>query len=64
MTLKSDAKFKGKLTCGVKYDLEEFGGYFGNFGHEESSIHPLESLKILLQWTLFELKKIKKSYLP
>ena len=25
MTLKSDVKFKEKLTCGVKYDKRNFG---------------------------------------
>ena len=34
MTLKSDAKFKEKLTCGLKYDKE-----FGEFSPNHSKFH-------------------------
>ena len=27
MTLKSDGKFKEKLTCGFKYDMRNFGNF-------------------------------------
>ena len=40
MTLKSDAKFKEKLTFGFKYDMSNF-------------TQPLKSLKITLRWALF-----------
>ena len=28
MTLKSDAKFKGQLTCGFKYDMINFMNFY------------------------------------
>ena len=43
MTLKSDTKFKEKLTCGFKYDI----GIFWIF------TQPLESSIISLRWIIF-----------
>ena len=43
MTLKSDAKFKEKLTCGFKYDMWNLVIF----------TQPLKSPKILLQWAIF-----------
>ena len=43
MTLKSDAEFKEKLTCGFKYDMRNLVNF-----------HPAtQSLKISFQWSLF-----------
>ena len=41
MTLKSDIKFKEKLTCGFKYDMRSLMNF-----------HPT-TLKMSFQWVLF-----------
>ena len=43
MTLKSDAKFKEKLTCGFKYDMWNLVNFHST----------TRSLKISFQWALF-----------
>ena len=60
MTLKSDAKFKEKLTCGFKYDMSTLVHIL---------TQPLKSPKILLWWDIlskvYEIwaKKIERSFL-
>ena len=36
MTLKSDAKFKGKVTCSFKYDMENFLNFHGTNQESEN----------------------------
>ena len=43
MTLKSDAKFQEKMTCGFKYEMKNF----------MNLTQPLNTLKTLLLWALF-----------
>ena len=61
MILKSDAKFKEKLTCGFKHNMRNLLNF-----HQTT----LKSKNFTLmgyfcpKYMMFELKKIKRSYLP
>ena len=56
MTLKSDAKFKEKLTCGFKYDMRNLV----NFHPTTQKTEKLVSIgSFCLKCTRFELQKLR-----
>ena len=57
MTLKNDAKFKEKLTCGFKYDMRNLV----NFHPTTENFTSMGSF--CPKYIRFELKKIQRSYL-
>ena len=58
MTLKSDAKFKEKLTCGFKYDMRNLV----NFHSTTQKFKNFTSIgSFCPKYTRFELKKIQRS---
>ena len=59
MTLKGDAKFKGKLTCGLKNDIRNFV----NFRESSRKSENLHFDRMLLSKAYKDLdEKIQKSY--
>ena len=60
MTLKSDTKFKEKLTCGFKYDMRNLVNFYPSTQKSKTFI----SMGYFCpKYMRFELKKIQRSYI-
>ena len=60
MTLKGDAKFKGKLTCGLKIHIRNLVNFNASSGKSENLLFDV------LLWSIackVSAKKVQKSYL-
>ena len=60
MTLKSDAKFKGKLTLGFKYDMNNLVNFNASSGKTENLHFDVLLLSIAYNVSA---KKVQKNYI-
>ena len=61
MTLKGDAKFKGKLTCGLKNDLRHLVNFHAS-SRKSGNLH-FDGLLLCKGYKYLD-EKVKKSYVP